>query len=182
MAKNILVLNASPRAGGNTAQLVEAFSQGAQDAGHTVTVFPLGQLTIHPCCGCMAGGKDPESPCTQKDDMDKIYPCYRCADVLVLATPLYYWQMTAQLKTAIDRLFAITEASGRLPGKSCLLLATGAGQPPETFGPLTQYYQSLATNMGWANLGTLLAGGVTRPGDIANHEALAQAQKLGQSL
>lgn len=94
---------------GNTAGLVEAFKQGAEKAGHTVEVFNLQRMDIHPCLGCLGGGCDSQNPCVQKDDMVKIYPYYETADVLVLASPMYYWSITAQLKTVIDRLFAVTE-------------------------------------------------------------------------
>ncbi|WP_304407911.1 flavodoxin family protein, partial [Bacteroides acidifaciens] len=105
MSKRIVILNGSPRMKGNTAGLVEAFKQGAEEAGHTVEVFNLQQMDIRPCLGCLGGGRDSKNPCLQKDDMAKIYPHYETADVLVLASPMYYWSITAQLKTVIDRLF-----------------------------------------------------------------------------
>lgn len=69
MAKRIIILNGSPRAHGNTAMLCEFFAKGAESAGHNVNRFDLGKLKIHGCIGCMKGGKDKASPCTQKDDM-----------------------------------------------------------------------------------------------------------------
>ena len=86
---------------GNTAGLVEAFKQGAEKAGHTVEVFNLQRMDIHPCLGCLGGGCDSQNPCVQKDDMVKIYPYYETADVLVLASPMYYWSITAQLKPSL---------------------------------------------------------------------------------
>lgn len=109
MGKKIVILNGSPRLKGNTAGLIEAFKQGAKEAGHTMEVFNLQRMDIHPCLGCLGGGKDRQSPCVQKDDMAKIYPHYETADVLALASPMYYWSITAQLKAVIDRLFAVTE-------------------------------------------------------------------------
>lgn len=90
MSKNILILNGSPRAHGNTAALIDAFVAGAQEAGHNVRRFDLQKMQIHPCLGCLGGGKAPDSPCTQKDDMDHIYPAYKEADILVFASPMYY--------------------------------------------------------------------------------------------
>ncbi len=79
-------------------------------------------MNIHPCIGCLQGGKTYDSPCVQKDDMDQIYTLYRSADCIVYASPLYWWSFSAQLKTGIDRLFAVMEGSTedgpRLPGKS----------------------------------------------------------------
>ena len=74
MAKKIVILNCSPRRKGNTSALVEAFTEGAESAGNTVTEFFLDSMNIHGCKGCFGGGKDPEHPCVQRDDMEKIYP------------------------------------------------------------------------------------------------------------
>ena len=109
MGKKIIILNGSPRKKGNTAALTAEFTKGAKEAGNEVTEFFLGEMNIHGCIGCFGGGKNPESPCVQKDDMDKIYPVYKEADIVVLATPLYYWTISGQLKAAFDRLFAVAE-------------------------------------------------------------------------
>ena len=98
MAKKIMILNGSPRFNGNTAALIASFTDGAKSAGHEVVCFDLQKMNIHPCLGCCGGGKDPESPCVQKDDMLKIYPAYKEADIVVLASPLYYWTISGQIK------------------------------------------------------------------------------------
>lgn len=87
MAKRIIILNGSPRKNGNTAELIKSFIKGALEAGNTVAEFFLNEMDIHGCLSCFGGGKNPESPCVQKDDMLKIYPEYQAADVVVLATP-----------------------------------------------------------------------------------------------
>ena len=110
MAKNIIILNGSPRAKGNTSALTAAFTRGAEEAGNKVTEFHLSEMNINGCLGCWGGGKDPDHPCTQRDDMEKIYPEYRDAEVIVLASPLYYWFISGFLKNAFDRLFAIAES------------------------------------------------------------------------
>ena len=74
------MLNGSPRPKGNTAALIDQFVKGAGEAGHQVSRFDLFKMDIHPCLGCYRGGKDMESPCVQKDDMDQIYPAYLEAD------------------------------------------------------------------------------------------------------
>lgn len=129
MAKRIIVLNGSPRKNGNTAELIKSFVNGAREAGNTVTEFFLNEMDIHGCLGCFGGGKNLESPCVQKDDMLKIYPAYKAADVVVLASPLYYWTISGQLKTAFDRLFAVAECDKdyRNPKKECILLMTAEG-------------------------------------------------------
>ena len=110
MSKKIIVLNGSPRVKGNTSMLVEEFAKGAKEAGSEVTVFNLDKMNINGCKGCFGGGKNPDSPCVQKDDMEKIYPVYKEADVVVLASPLYYWNFSGQLRTAFDRLLPLRSA------------------------------------------------------------------------
>ena len=121
MSKNIIILNGSPRLKGNTAMLCDAFMKGAESAGHAVTRFDLQKLDIHGCLGCMKGGKNPASPCVQKDGMEAIYPAYRNADLVVLASPMYYWSVSGQLKTVFDRLFAVAECDPNYanPRKEC---------------------------------------------------------------
>ena len=101
MSKKIVILNGSPRKTGNTSTLVKAFTEGAENAGHTVTEFFLDGMNIHGCKGCFGGHSSQECPCVQKDDMTQIYPAVKESDVVVLATPLYYWNMSGQLRTAI---------------------------------------------------------------------------------
>ena len=107
MAKKIVILNGSPRPSGNTAALIEAFTKGAEQAGNGVVRFDVCKMNIHPCLGCCGGGKNSESPCVQKDDMDAIYPHYKDADLVVLASPMYYWSLSGQLKCAFDRLLSL---------------------------------------------------------------------------
>ena len=129
MGKKIVILNGSPRAKGNTAELIQSFTEGAESAGHTVTCFNLQKMNIHPCLGCCGGGENPDSPCVQKDDMDTIYPVYKDADMVVLASPLYFWTISGQLKCALDRLFAVAECDENYanPKKECALIMAAEG-------------------------------------------------------
>ncbi|MCD8351273.1 MAG: flavodoxin family protein [Planctomycetaceae bacterium] len=181
MSKKIVVLNGSPRANGNTSALIAAFTQGAEEAGHSVTSFHLQSMKIGACIGCFGGGKDPKSPCVQKDDMDIIYPAYREADIVVLASPLYYWTVSGQLKCAFDRLFAVAEGEPgyRNPHKESVLImaAEGSGFEETVF-----WYDNLMRHLGWTNLGKVLASGVMNPGDIDGKPFLEEARKLGAGL
>lgn len=180
MSKKILILNGSPRPNGNTSALVGAFTAGAQSAGHTVTTFFLDQMNIHGCKGCWQGGKDPNHPCVQRDDMEKIYPIYREADVVVLASPLYYWNLSGQLRTAFDRLFAVAECENYCnPKKEAVLLMAAEGNG---FAESVYYYSNLMRHMGWKDLGQVLVGGVTQPGDILGNPGLEDARRLGASI
>ncbi len=181
MPRKILILNGSPRKNGNTQTLVDAFTRGAEQAGSTVTVFNLDSMNVHPCKGCLGGGREPSHPCVQRDDMDKIYPVYREADIIVFATPLYYWSVTGQFKTAFDRLFAVTECDPeyKAPAKqSVLLMAAGS----QEFEEVTYWYDRLMTHLGWQSLGKILCGDVLYPGDSKGRSELIDAEKLGAAI
>ena len=182
MGKQIMVLNGSPRKSGNTSALVDAFVRGAEEAGHRVTVFHLDSMDIHGCKGCSGGHSSRDCPCVQKDDMAQIYPVARQADVIVLASPLYYWNMSGQLRVAVDRLFALEEADGNLlrgNGRSCALLMTAEGHD---FEDVVRYYDHLMEHLRWKNLGHVLAGGNGGAGEIQGKPELEQAYKLGKSI
>lgn len=181
MCKKIVILNGSPRLKGNTAMLIQSFTEGAVAAGHEVIRFDLQKMDIHPCLGCCCGGKDPESPCVQKDDMLKIYPAYKDADLVCLATPLYYWTISGQLKCAFDRLFAVAECNEdcKNPQKECTLLMAAEGHG---FEETLYWYDRLMNHLGWTDKGKVLCGGVFEVGDIKGNEKLEEAYQLGKSL
>ncbi len=182
MSKNIVILNGSPRKKGNTSALAAEFARGAKEAGHTVTEFFLDRMDIHGCKGCFGGDSGRECPCVQKDDMMQIYPAVRACDVIVLATPLYYWNMSGQIRTAIDRLFALEEGDENLlrgHGRSSALLMAAEG---DDFEDVLAYYDHLMEHLSWNNLGHVLAGGNGAVGDIAGKPELEQAYELGKSI
>lgn len=181
MGKKIIILNGSPRKNGNTAALTAEFTKGAGEAGNEVTEFFLGEMDINGCKGCFGGGKTPESPCVQKDDMDKIYPVYKSADIVVLATPLYYWTISGQLKTAFDRLFAVAECDPDYnnPKKECVLVMAAEGHG---FEESEYWYDNLEKHLGWKSLGKVLCGGVMAVGDIEGKKELQDAYSLGKSI
>lgn len=184
MGKKIIVLNGSPRPKGNTSALIDQFIKGAEKSGHQVVRFDLFKMEIHPCLGCYRGGKDLDSPCVQKDAMDEIYPSYREADVVVFASPMYFWTISGQLKCALDRLFAVAEGypDYRVPAKECALLMAAEGDQDNNFEPIIHYYQSLVKHLRWQDLGCVFAKGVAAVGDIAGNPALDAAEKLGASV
>ena len=116
----VVVLNGSPRPQGNTAHFAEAFKKGAEGAGHEVTVFRLAVMKIAPCLGCQACKNGRE--CVQKDDWLQIRDALREADVLIWASPIYFWNLTPQLLTAVSRIY------GERPKakKYGLILSSGA--------------------------------------------------------
>ena len=181
MGKKIIILNGSPRKTGNTSALTAEFKRGAEESGNEVKEFFLGQMKINGCLGCWHGGKDQEHPCMQRDDMDKIYPAYKEADIVVLASPLYYWFISGFLKNAFDRLFAVAESDPnyRNPKKESVLImaAEGAG-----FEESEHWYDHLEKHIGWKSLGKVLCGYVTQPGDKREKSELNEAYEPGKSI
>ena len=106
----ILVLNGSPRPHGNTAAMVEAFRKGAEENGHAVTVVNVCHRKIAGCLACEychQEGSGHERQCAQKDDMQAVYPLLDEAEMIVLASPVYYHGFSGQLQCAINRIYAL---------------------------------------------------------------------------
>lgn len=181
MNKNIIILNGSPRRAGNTAALTAAFTKGAEEAGHKVTEFFLDEMNINGCKGCFGGGNVCDAPCVQTDDMQYIYPLYKEADIVVLASPLYYWSISGQLKLTFDRLFAIAELDSdyRNPKKNSILMMAAEGYG---FEESEYWYDRLEKHIGWKSLGKVLCGGVMAIGDIKGNEKLEEARNLGATI
>lgn len=169
MNKKVTVLNGAARKNGNTTKLVEAFADGAQSAGNQVKIFYLDGMEIHSCKGCLKAGRDSKSPCTQKDDMEKIYAEFESADVVVFASPLYFWTITGTLKTVADRLYAELECLGysRFSKKSVLLMTADGGD----YSQAVTWYRTYENNLQWENLGEVLGKGKTK-----------EAYRLGASI
>lgn len=123
---NILVLNGSPRAQGDTARMVAAFRDAARSTGHTVDVVSVCRMNIHGCLACEYCHGKGRGTCVQKDDMQEIYEKLLNTDMLVLASPIYYHNISGQLKCVIDRFYAALypTAPERLK-KVAMFLASG---------------------------------------------------------
>ena len=121
----IIVLMGSPNRTGSTGILVEQFKKGAEEAGHSVEVIDVCHADIHPCIGCVKCGY--EGPCVQKDDVSMIRKKLLASDMVVFATPLYYYGMSAQLKTVVDRFCAYNSSLNSRHLKSALLTVIPAG-------------------------------------------------------
>ena len=140
--------------------MVEAFTDGAMYAGNQVKTFYLDGLDIHSCKGCLRAGRDFKSPCSQKDDMDQIYAEFENSDVVVFASPVYFWTITGPLKTVADRLYAELECLGYgdFPKKSVLLMTADGGD----YSQAVTWYRTYERNLGWRNLGEVLGKGKTK--------------------
>lgn len=134
---NILVLNGSPRSNGNTAAMVKAFADGARENGHNITIVPICQKKIAGCLACEYCHTKGNGKCIQKDDMQEIYPVLDDAEMIVLASPVYYHSFTGQLQCAINRIYALDKPK-RLK-KAALILSSGSD---EVYGGAIYEYQN----------------------------------------
>ena len=191
MGKQILTVLGGGRPKGNTAQLAEAFIQGAEAAGHRVETVSLVKNEVKGCLGCNACryGK----PCVQRDAFNGLVHTIRAADCIVFASPLYFWTLSARVKAFIERFYCIAEEDpapplGRYekyPVKDCALLMTAADDFFWTFRQAESYYKfALVNYIGFHDRGTLLAGGcgdTNGPPQIGKTNHLERAFAFGQT-
>ncbi len=156
---NIIILNAAARKNGNTAALVNAFTEGAKESGHTVKEFYLQTMTIRGCVACMGCARNAD-PCTQKDEMIQIYNEFKTCDVVVFSSPVYFFGVAGPLKTCTDRLFAVFSKYGyeACQRKSALLMTSDDPQ----YEQAVDWYHRFTDNVGWDNLGEILGSGRTK--------------------
>ena len=168
----IAVFNGSPRKE-NTFALVEAFREGAESAGHEVEVYHVGQMKIAGCLGCEYCHTKGEGSCIQKDDLEKILPAYREADMIVFASPVYYFTMTAQMEAAIQRVYCIGKP---LKAKKAALLLSSASD-----GVYDAAVAQFKAYMSYA--GIEAAGVITAHGEENKSEAkISEVKEFTKSL
>ncbi len=190
--KNILIIKAGGRRNGNTAQLADAFAKGAEDSGNNIETVSLVDVQVKGCIGCNACryGK----PCVQKDGFNEIVPKINRADMIVFASPLYFWTVSSYMKAFIERLYSIAEKDEnppfgryeRYPQKDCVLLMTAADNNFWTFEQAVSYYKFAVINyIGFKDKGMLLAGGCGSTNgkpEIDKTEHLKKAYEFGSNI
>lgn len=181
MSKKILVISSSPRRGGNTDMLCDEFAAGAEAAGHQVEKIFLGDMEIGYCTGCSICSLHGK-PCPQNDDAAEIIDKMIAADVIVLATPVYFYSMSAQMKTLIDRCCGKYTAMG---GKEWYYIAAGAeGESgrrdlERAFASMDGFLDCIGS---YELRGRILACGVWHKGEIKGHPAMAEAYEAGRNV
>lgn len=179
MAKNVLIISATPRKGGNSELLAQAFADGAKDAGNEVEMISLRDKNLLFCKGCLACQKT--GRCVLKDDAPEITGKMQAADVLVFVTPIYYYSVSGQMKTMLDRSNPLYNSDYKF--RDVYLLSTAAEDDPETPKTAELVLQGFIDCFPKARVaGTIFAGGVTNPGDIQNHPALKTAYDAGKAV
>lgn len=175
----ITVLFGSPNRHGSTSILVENFVRGATEAGHECEVLDVCHMNIHPCRGCVACGY--EGPCVQKDDVEQIRAKLVASEMVVFATPLYYYGMSAQLKIVVDRFCAYNSSLNSKHLKSALL--TVAWNADDwTFEALEAHYKTLVRYINFEDKGMILGYGCGSPAMTQRSRYPEEAYKLGRGL
>ena len=176
----VLILTGSPHSQGTTAFLADEFCIGAKEAGHEVVRFETAKLDIHPCIGCYHCRKN-DGRCVYDDDMSQIYPHLLTADAVVLVTPLYYFNMTAQLKCTIDRFFSVNPVLRETP-KKLFLIAAGNDKDDWAMDTLKVNFHAICRYLYWQEGGMVLAYGSNTRKDVENSEYQTAVRNLGAGL
>lgn len=176
----IVVLVGSMRKGGNTDLLAQAFIDGACNSNNDVELVSVADYKVNPCIGCNSCFTRKDNTCFQNDDMRVIYEKLRTADIVVVASPVYFYGISAQLKAIIDRLH--TPMRNEFHIKKLALLLVGAASLPNLFDAIKLQYQLVLDFFHLENIGMVLVRGVKEKGDIEGNEALNEAYELGLSI
>ena len=179
MSKNVLILSGSPRKGGNSDILCDEFARGAQEAGNAVEKIRVAAKKVAPCSGCYYcrshGGE-----CAHKDDMAEILQKMIDADVIVLASPVYFYSISAQLKAVIDRTVARWL---EVRDKDFYYIVTMADEELESADTTLACFRGYADCVeGAAEKGVLIGNGVYEPGTVKATAAMERAYQMGKNV
>ncbi len=179
MKKNVLIISASPRKQGNSDQLCDRFLAGARDAGHEAEKIFLRDMKIHYCLAC-DGCKRNGGSCVQKDDMAGILDKIVAANVLVMATPVYFYTMNAQMKALIDRTYArFTDISN----KDMYIIVTAADPEKKAMERTIEGFRGFTScYSGLEEKGIIYGTGAWNIGDIKGSGAMDEAYRMGKSV
>jgi multimeric flavodoxin WrbA len=183
--KQVLVILGSPRKKGNSATLADRISRGAKSAGAEVETVFLQGLKISPCRGCNTCQKPDSKGCANQDDMQKIYPKLINADAWVIASPVYWFTMSAQTKIFMDRCYALTAyAENPFAGKRIAIAMSYGDVDPFRSGCVNalRAFQDAFRYAG-AKIAGMVYGSAMEAGEIKNNKALMrEAEELGKRL
>jgi len=175
----------SPRRKGNSATLAESVADGARSVGGEVESYYLHDMNISPCDACDVCREETETDCIINDDMKDLYPKLREADALVVASPIYWFTVSAQTKLFMDRCYALGSSQGNaLEGKRIGVVLAYGDSDPFNSGAVNamRTFQDAYKYIG-ANLVGMVYGSASDPGEIkSNREVMAKAYELGRQL
>lgn len=171
----IVVLNGSPRKGGNTEIMIKAFAEASKK--NEVIILNVALMNIRGCLGCKYCYEH-QGECVQKDDMVKVFDTLKDADMVVFASPIYWFDVSAQLKTVIDRLYA-GGSTGFHFHKTALFLDAGADH---VFDAAIAQYKAMTSYLKWENMGIITIPYMTEKGSMADCPKLSEVIAFGKSL
>ena len=172
----IVVLNGSPRKGCNTETMANAFVEAAGKK-HEAVRLDIAGMNIKGCMACMYCWAH-NGQCVQKDDMTKVFAELKDADMVVFASPIYWFDITAQLKTVIDRLYALGSVGFNFH-KTALLLDAGAD---DVFTAAVAQYRATTAYLKWEDMGIIKIPNMENKDSMKTAPQLAEVVKLAESL
>ena len=170
---NIVVLMGSPKPTGNTASLVHDFQEGAESVGHEVNVIQVGTMNIHGCTGCDYCKKLGHGKCAINDDMQMVYDMLEDADMIVFASPVYYFGFSGQLQSMISRVYAIDK-----PHKATKYAMILTSYSKNVYDAIIAQYNQIVKYSDGESLGIITAFGDERKSEDKENEAY----EFGRSL
>lgn len=177
--KNVLIISTSPRKGGNSESLALEFAKGAEEAGNKVETVFFREKNIGFCKGCLACTKT--NRCVIKDDAAELVEKMMAADVIAFATPIYYYEMSGQMKTLLDRGNPMYSADYAF--RDIYLLSTAAEDGEDVPKRAVNGLEGWIECFPKARLaGTVFTGGVNAVGDIKGHSAMNEAYEMGKTI
>ena len=177
--KNVLIINSTYRKGGNSEILAAEFAKGASETGNTVNTIHLREIKMNFCIGCLSCLKT--GKCVLSDDINEILPLVQNADVIVFATPVYYYSMSGQLKTFLDRLNPLYGQNNKF--KEIYLLATAADNDKRAMDGTIHGIQGwIDCFPGVKQKGVIYGTGADAIGTIRKTAACQEAYQLGKSI
>lgn len=178
MTKKVLLISASARRGGNSDLLCDRFAAGAKDAGNTVEKIFLKDHKINYCTGC--GVCNNTHKCVQKDDMEPLIQKMIDADVIVMATPVYFYAMNGQMKTFIDRTVPRYE---EITDKEFYFIVAAADDSHANMEKTLEGFRGYLDCLpGAVEKGTIYGTGVWKIGDIKSKPAMDEAYVTGKGI
>lgn len=185
---SMLVITGSPRKGGNSSRMADAFIESARGLGHAVERVDAASAKVAGCRACEQCFSKGE-PCVVDDDFNAIAWKILDADAIVFAAPTYWYTFPAQLKCVLDRMFSfavgaewLAEHGKSIKGKKCALLACCEESDPSVMDGLTGPLARSAALIGWDSVGSVLVPGVYKAGDIEGTDALAKCAELAKKF
>ncbi|MHB1152544.1 MAG: flavodoxin family protein [Eubacteriales bacterium] len=176
---NILVIAGSARKNGNSERLADSFIEGAEESGNTVKKITMHNKKIGPCLDCKYCFRN-DGKCIQRDDMEAVYIELAKADMVVIATPVYFYSFPAQLKCLFDRLYSPVRNSFCI--KCAGLLTVCADSGLEVFEPMIAMYNAILKYFNIEDKGIITVDCVSDRGDIAGNNGLNDAVNFGRGL